>query len=401
MVVRVEIMFDKRVGTDTPFFSRPTRGPRMVLALLFGLFRSAPNASAPSALHALPGATPQRKTIILNSLVDRADEPNIIVLGSTGMGRGEAHVQTLKGGGKMEVLSDGSTITRNEAGEIVRTTDAVKCKREYAREEGTGELLVKRFGVWSKPQDARLGDNGTLYFTRDNVDVEERVNGLHIHTNKHTGVSIQTHHHNNFELVKLANGEIWKRETRREKEVFSMWNHGKLTFKSETYFSPIRTQADTPSGPQSLVNVSRCEQSWENGMLTRVKYTFTNATNGNKDVNLGVQLGTGMLSLKAVTQVLTKFVEGLPTETTYDLKTPAKLRVDIPNKRCQLSDIVRVRNFQVAANVGIAFDTKDNHEYIVFSGTRGLNNRTRAAESADAMDQLMEDGHTTADLVLR
>ena len=343
-----------------------------------------------------------RKTIILNSLVDLTEEHGITVLGSTGIHKGEAHVQNLKNGNRMEMMPDGSTITRSEQGEIIRTCDVMKGKREYTRETETGDLLVKRFGVWSKPTNARLGDNGTLYFSRDGVEIEERLNGLHIHTNILTGVQIQTHHHNQFELVKLSNGEIWKRSTTREKETFVMWKNGKLTFKSETYFAPTRAQGDTPSGPQTLLSVSRWEQSWKNGQLTREKFTFSNPITQQKEVNLAVQLGTGMLSLKQVSQVITIFEDGKPKETTYDLKVPAKLRIDIPNKRCQLSDVGRVRSFNADPNVGIAFDTTDGHEYIVFSGNRGLPNRNRASEAADVIDIGIEDnGQPTADLVLR
>jgi hypothetical protein len=373
----------------------------MVFARIFNLLsKSGTDGKSKSML--AQDAKVGRKTIILNSLVDLAEEEHqVTVLGSTGVARGEAHVQTLKNGGKLEMMPDGSTITRNEDGEIIRTCDAIRCKREYAREPETGELLVKRFGVWSKPTNARLDHQGTLYFVHNGVEIEERLNGLHIHTNKSTGVSIQTHHHNNFELIKLANGEIWKRETQRDKEVFAMWNHGKLTFKSETYFTPIRMQANTPSGPQPLMYVSRYEQSWENGVLAREKFQFTNNISQQKEVNLGIHLGTGMLALKQVTQVITKYTDGEPAETLYDLKTPAKLRIDIPNKRCQLSDVIRVRNFTASPNIGIAFDTRDGHEYIVFSGNRGLHNRTRASEAVDFMEAFMDEGQMTADLVLR
>ncbi|HEY9792587.1 MAG TPA: hypothetical protein V6D22_19455 [Candidatus Obscuribacterales bacterium] len=372
----------------------------MVLARLLKLFGDH-SSSATAQDKSLQDGSLARKRIILNSLVDMEEEHQVTVLGSTGVTRGEAHVQNLKNGARMEMMPDGSSITRNEQGQIIKTCDALRCKREYAFDEETGDLLVKRFGMWSKPEKAHLEKDGTLFFSRGEVLIEERLNGLHIHTNKATGVSIQTHHHNNFELVKLANGEIWKRETQRDKELFVMWNKGKLTFKSETYFSPLRLSADTPSGPQQMLSVTRREQSWENGIITREKYTFTNHTSQQKDVNLAVHMGTGMLILKQVTEVLTLFKDGKPAETTFELKIPAKLRIDIPNKRCQLSDVIKVRSFDASPNIGIAFDTKDGHEYIVFSGTRGVNNRSRAGEAADMLEQMMDSGEMTADLVLR
>jgi hypothetical protein len=398
MVLRFTLLFYKRVGLDNTFLNSEV--PAMVLARLFKLFGDNGNTTAAQDKNLQEG-TLARKRVILNSLVDLEDEHQVTVLGSTGVTRGEAHVQNLKNGAKLEMMPDGSSITRNEQGQIIRTCDALRCKREYAVDEQSGELLVKRFGVWSKPENAHLQNDGTLFFTRGEVLIEERLNGLHVHTNKVTGVCIQTHHHNNFELIKLANGEIWKRETQRDKEVFVMWNKGKLTFKSETYFTPLRMQADTPSGPQQMLSVTRREQSWENGVVTREKYTFTNHTSQQKDVNLAVHMGTGMLILKQVTEVLTLFKDGKPSETSYELKTPAKLRIDIPNKRCQLSDVMKVRSFDASPNIGIAFDTKDGHEYIVFSGARGVANRSRAGEAVDMLEQMLESGEMTADLVLR
>lgn len=369
---------------------------------------TAPGPQAPSKIEASAAvASPQKssKKIFLNGLDNDSDmdDNEITVLGSAmNTKSGVAMNQVLKNGNAMCVQADGSYVVRNPEGIIVKTADVLRVKREYRRDEESGELMVRRFGMWTKPEEAHLDEEGTLHFKNGDVEIEERLSGLHIQTNRITGVTIQTHHHNGFELVKLANGEIWKRETNSEKELFSIWKNGKLTFKSQTYFESIRSQAETPNGPQSMVYVSRTEQSWENGHLAREKFSFKNSNNDRKDATCTLQLGTGMLVLRNVASVVTKFENDEPTETIYELSQPLNLRVDVKGRQCNLTDIVRLRCFAASESAGLAFDAKDGNEYIVFLGQRSIANRGRAAEAVAHIERdLIEGSYEAADLVIR
>jgi hypothetical protein len=343
-----------------------------------------------------------KKRVFLNEAVRDIKEREIVILGSSGVKKDQAVKQELKNGNTMIMNADGSSLVRNAAGQIIKTCDVMRITREYKYDEESGALMVKRFGLWTVPDDARLDEAGTLFFTRDKVEIEERLSGLHIQTNTEKGITIQTHHHNNFELVKLANGEIWKRETSTDKETFVIWKHGKLSFRSETYFEAVSAIAQTPNGNEPLVNVSRMEQSWSHGVLSREKFTFKNKIHGTRQINIRIQLGTGSLSLRNVSSLTTTFEDGETKESTFELAEPATIKVDIPGSDRALEQIVRIRSFVAGLNIGLCFESKDGDEYVVFVGTRGLHNRDRAAAAMRDMDELFEaDGIAHADLVLR
>lgn len=348
------------------------------------------------------GSQPMTRKVFLNSVSEMGNAREIVVLGdSSGSQPHEPVVQRLRNGTEMSINPDGSFVVRDQDGLIVKTCDVMKVKREFSRDPNTGELMVLRFGMWTKPTAARLDDSGNFFWNNHDVEVEERLNGLHVQINRHTGVMIQTHQKNQLEIVKMANGEVWRRETTREKETFTMWQHGKLTFKSQTMFVPERNTINTPNGSQSLANVSRLEQSWHDGMLTREKCTFRNPSGADKTVNVTIQLNGGILMLKQVESTVSAFIDGRPSETTYHLQQPINLKVDIPGTKATLNAIVRVRNFDGKSNVGLAFEDKTGTEYIIFTGQLDGRGRKTARELGGNHAEDYESLAQYADLVLR
>ena len=243
---------------------------------------------------------------------------------------------------RTEELAEGVFITRNSNGEIIRTVDRLGVKREYSREWMTGRLMLQRFGNWTKLTDGRLESDGTLIYTQGEVEIEERLDGIHIHINQGSGVSIQTDHITGVEVVRQPHGEVWRRERSEHTEIFEIYVRGKLTFRTQTLNRSIREQAKTPYGGQALVNVSRREQSCENGQLVREKFSFTNPLNQQRDIMLTLQCAEAILILKKVVSVTTAFVDQQPTMTSYQLSAPSPVRFETAGKKLQYTDIVEV-----------------------------------------------------------
>jgi hypothetical protein len=351
---------------------------------------------------AAPVASKARgRTVFLNSRESLTDsiEREIILLGSGGACKNEKPlVQQMKNGTQMTLNPDGSYVIRDDAGTIIRTCDVTKVKREFSRDADSGQLNVRRFGLWSKPNCGRLDEHGNLFWQNNEVLVEERLNGLHVQKNTVTGVVIQTHHKSQMEIVKLGNGEVWRRQVTRDKELFAMWTSGKLSFKSETLFNPERYHAESPNGLQLLMNVSRFEQSWSTGQRTREKYSFRNPVTSEKAVSVTLTLGTGCLVLKNVESMTTLFAEDQPTESVYQLKTAMDIKIDIPGAKTTLEQIARVRNFKGGGNIALCFESADGDEYIVFTGNKNNSpNRPVYQRPADDGYGLTEQ---PADLVL-
>lgn len=319
-----------------------------------------------------------RKTIFLNAQNDSLDsldgeERKIVMLGaSTGKERPDRHiVQKLKNGTDMNLYGDGSFVVKNAEGVIIKTCDVMRVKREFAKDPETGKLMVKRFGLWTKFEKAYIDDHGNLFWSNGEVSAEERLNGLHVQRNDVTGVMIQTHHKAQLEIIKTASGEVWRRQVTKDKETFAMWNHGKLSFKSETLFTPERHHIDTPNGIQLLHNVSRIEQSWSRGVRTREKYTFRNPISMDKSISMIVSLNTGSLNLKYVEDIVTTFEDSAPTESIYRLRSAMNIKIDIPGSKAVLEDIVRVRSFVTDNAMHLSFESNEGDQYIIFTGNRG------------------------------
>jgi hypothetical protein len=229
-----------------------------------------------------------------------------------------------------EHLGGGALIVRNRAGEVVQTADLLGIRRDFGREAFTGKLLVRKLGVWTKLDGGCLDAAGTLFYRKGDLEIQERLNGVHIHTNKRTGVSIQTDHVKHGEVIKQANGEVWKREVDAVRELFEMWLHDRLKYRSQTFTEPRRLEAETINGKQALIYVSRMEQSFEHGMIAREKYCFRNPLTGESDITLTAQIDGKLSTVRNVQAVVTTFIKGSPAETVYGTKggampTPAHL----------------------------------------------------------------------------
>lgn len=305
------------------------------------LGKSAALGSQSAKPASVPG--PHRSTPKDNE-VSALDDAEIAMLSaSLVMADGAAKSQRLSTGNLLCLQPDASYVVRNPQGDIVKSCDVLGFKRDYYLDAATGVLSVKRFGIWSNPVDANLDQTtGSFCFRNGNTRIAEGLDGIHTQTNLITGDEIHTNHKAKWELVVLANGETWQRETNDVKETFAMWKHGKITFHSETYFESARTEALTPSGRQALICVSRLERSMECGDLVREKFTFKNTLNNRKDVALTLHFGSCVLMVKHVASILTVFSDGRPHQTTYSLSVPTSLRVDIGPLKGTIQNVVEL-----------------------------------------------------------
>lgn len=261
--------------------------------------------------------------------------------------------------------ADGSEIGFDAAGNIVATTDALGEKREFQLEARSGRLMVRRFGIWSKPEQARLDEHGNLYFRRGDTEILERVDGVHIQANRTTGVTIKNDQKNRIEVIQLANGEVWKRHTTGDIESFWIWKNEQLNFMSETFFKPTRQNARTPSGFQPLSYVSRREESYERGSIVREKFCFHNEINQERHASIALQLGRGMLMVRDVAAVVTVFKDEKPIETRYQLDHSTTLRVDLPMWKAVVEDLVEIRSFVDNSSLSVAFRKANGNEQIL------------------------------------
>lgn len=264
---------------------------------------------------------------------------------------------------------DGSEVAFDAHGMIVATTDVLGERREFAFDERTGKLMVKRFGLWTTPEQARIDDQGGLYFRRGELEILERLDGVHIQANKQTGVTIKNDQRNKIEVIEQANGEVWKRETTEHVEHFWIWKNQVPRFKSDTFFRPQRVSARTPSGEQALSYVSRYEQSWERGVLSREKYAFNNDINNERHVPVALSLGSGgMLMMRNVVNVVTNWLEDQPVETIYVLSQPTTLKIDNSALKVSFDAIKEVRSALTNQGLCAAFRKSDGSEQILKLG---------------------------------
>jgi hypothetical protein len=268
-------------------------------------------------------------------------------------------------GNTMQANDDGSYIVVDSQGNIVRTFDVLGVKREFARDKYTGKLMVKRFGTWSKPQAALLEPDGTLSYSADGVDVVERLNGVHMHRQHDSNVTIITDHPNKVEIVKNPNGEITKRTTTQTGETFGIWRDAQLRFLSETFYEPRRHEALTPNGPQPLVYVSRAERRILRPDVMQEKFFFRNPLKNERHVTLSLQFATGLLMLKGVVSVASIIHADVASEATFELKQAVTLRADLPGYKGSIENVMQVRLFDDTNNIGVAFKNVTDKEYIV------------------------------------
>jgi hypothetical protein len=266
-------------------------------------------------------------------------------------------------------LSDGSEISYAANGMIVATTDVLGERREFALDEKSAKLMVKRFGLWTTPEQARIDEFGALYFRRGDLEILERLDGVHIQANKQKGVTIKNDQKNKIEVIEQANGEVWKRETTDVVEHFWIWKDEVPRFKSDTYFKPARLTANTPGGHQALSYVSRFEQSWERGLLVREKYSFHNDMNDERHVAVALTLNNGMLMLRNVVTVTTTFMGETPMETLYTLSAITNLKIDLPTMKATFDSIKEVRSVLNNQGLCATFRKSDGTEQVLRLGT--------------------------------
>ena len=80
---------------------------------------------------------------------------------------------------------------------------------------------------------------------------------------------------------------------------------------------PTRVDAITAGGVQPLVYVCRVEQSWENGLLAREKFTFRNPIDNQREVTLTIPVAGTLTPLRKVYAVLTTLSAGAPPMKTF------------------------------------------------------------------------------------
>jgi hypothetical protein len=268
-------------------------------------------------------------------------------------------------GTTIHTYEDGSSVISDAKGHIVRTIDVLGVKREFLRDRYTGQLMIKRFGLWNKPASATLDADGTLSYTADGVDIVEQLDGTHMHRHHDTNITIITDHVKKVEIVKNPDGQITKRQTNSDGETFGIWRDLELTFLSETFYQPRRHEALTPNGAQPLVYVSRAERRILEPNIMQEKFFFRNPNKNERQVTLSLQFGSGLLMLKSVISVASIIHGEAATETTFEMKQPVTLRVDLPGYRGAIDNVINVRLFDATSSVGVAFISSDKKEHVV------------------------------------
>lgn len=290
-----------------------------------------------------------------------------------------AAVRPVGDGTMMHVNEDGSYLVVDANGVIIRTCDVLGVKREFSVDKFSGQLMIKRFGAWTKPASAKVETDGTFAYTQDDIDVVEQLNGVHMQNNRDTGTTIITNHPEQVEIVRNPNGEITKRQATKDGENFSIWSQQSLTFFSETFYQPRRHEAITPNGGQPLVYVSRAERRLISEGLMHEKFFFRNPNNNDRSVTLSVQLSTGLLMLKGIVSVTTVIRAHSPVETIFEFKHPCNLRVVLSDQRGVLEQIVQLRVFDATASaeglgeirqIGLAFKNSSDQEQISYIAKR-------------------------------
>ena len=284
--------------------------------------------------------------------------------------------QEMRNGCNLLTFPNGSAIMRGEDGSIVWTMNVLREKKEYKVDEETGDLLLKKFGVWSTLEDAVLDELGTLYYHKGDFEIEEHLDGICVQKNKKTGVIVQINGLSNSELVKLPSNEIQKRESCsiERTESFVIWKDGDLSFKSLTHFDTISYEAECASGKQDLNNVYRTEQKWVGGLIVEEKITFKNTSTNRKETSIALQFEGAEKSvlLRSVRSVETKFEEGMAIATTYLLENPEALTVINGNTFHKLMNIAQVRCTMNNGVETISFQSADGVEHFTAKINKAL-----------------------------
>lgn len=260
---------------------------------------------------------------------------------------------------------DGSEVWLDGSGLIIATRDVLGDLREFSIEPKTGRLMVKRFGLWTQPESARVEADGSLYFRRGDVEILERLDGVNIQANKAKGLVIKNDPKNKIEVIEMANGETWKRHITDDVERFWIWKNDQPKFRSETYFKVCRHTAATPIGHQALSYVSRFEESYERGVMVRQKFSFNNDLNNERHVPIALQLGRAMLMLRNVGAVITTFSGDQPTETIYKLELATNLKVESPGTKVTFENVMEVRSFVNPSGVSAGFKKANGSEQVL------------------------------------
>lgn len=274
-------------------------------------------------------------------------------------------VQAFRNGQNLQTFPNGTGIMLGSEGEILWTIDVLKEKREYTVDEKTGELMVKKFGVWSVLEDGSVDEVGTLSYTKGEFEIEEHLDGRQVQKNRKTGVIIQLDRCTNSEIVKLPTAEIHKRECCREegKETFAIWKQGQLSYKGLTFFKTASYEAECVGGTRAFESTYRAEQKWENGQIVEEKITFKNGSNNGKAADFGLEFDGMQIALNAIRSVETKFDENKATSTVYHLEVPQNLKIEHTFSSHNLIGIAQVRMVSNADETTISFLSKDGVEH--------------------------------------
>ena len=274
-------------------------------------------------------------------------------------------VQAFRNGQNLQSFPNGTGIMLGAEGEILWTIDVLKEKREYKVDEYTGELMVKKFGVWSVLEDGSLDEVGTLSYTKGEFEIEEHLDGRQVQKNRNTGVIIQLDRCTNSEIVKLPTAEIHKRECCQEEgeETFAIWKQGQLSYKGLTFFNTSSYDAECVGGARVFNSVYRCEQKWDNGQIVEEKITFKNVSNNGKSAQFTLEFDGMQIALNAVRSAETKFAEGKPLETIYNLEVAQNLRIEHTFSSHNLIGIAQIRMGNDADETSISFLSSDGVEH--------------------------------------
>ncbi|MBX9688982.1 MAG: hypothetical protein K2X27_19900 [Candidatus Obscuribacterales bacterium] len=269
---------------------------------------------------------------------------------------------------EMCVFNDGSYVMRNAAGQIIKTRDAMHRVTEYRRDEESGELLVKKFGVWNSLEfGGCLAEDGTLTRKCQDGLMQECLDGTEIHISFSKRSLIARNERSGEEIALNLGGLLRHRHSRDGVELYSVYRDGALEEESEIYETPIRCMIKTMSEDQELINVARIERRYEQGKLISEVYTFLDSKTASRALRICLNLPSGELHLAKVHKVVNHFDAGRLKETTFELSEPVSVTRDSEGNVSLIRGISKVRRFLMHEDVcAVVFVDANGDENLYF-----------------------------------
>lgn len=263
----------------------------------------------------------------------------------------------------------GVFVMRDDEGRVIKTRDAMRRTREYRYDEN-GRLEVNKFGVWNKLENARVSETGTLIWRNTERETYECLDGTIIIVCFGKENLIAQNDRTGEEITISLRGSTRHRFKMETREIYRVYKDGVLQSETvsfeESQVYTVRTMAEEA---HQLPFVSRAERKFENGKISRESFNFNDSRNGQKAVRLCLHLPSGELHLNKVRNVLNIYIDGVLTETIFELSEPACVSRDKEGNVSLIRGISKVRSFQVREGINtVVFIDGNGDENVYFPG---------------------------------